>query len=153
MTEIDLPQDIRVGLNLILYELFYLDSESLKNTPPFGEKQLRYYSGLGEKKPNEIGLALEWAVENKSYPFNTVYPRHGHIDNDQISAFLSNTLTGLVDSNLYKRRNVTSRSYVYSDQLGHQLEGTSVIPHGKEGETEQQCLKPLGDRFSKLYVS
>jgi hypothetical protein len=104
MTEIDLPQDIRIGLNLILYELFYLDSESMKNSPPFGEKQAKYYSGLGEKKLNKIGLALEWAVNNKSYPFNTIYPRHGHIDNNQILAFLSNTLTGLVRFNLYKRK-------------------------------------------------
>lgn len=102
MTEIELPQDIRLGLNLILYELFYLDSEYLKNTPPFGEKELKYYSGFDKKKLNKIGLALEWAVDNKNYPFNTIYPRHSHIDNKLILAFLSNLLTGLIDSKLYK---------------------------------------------------
>jgi hypothetical protein len=102
MTEIQLPQDIRLGLNMILYELFYLDPDYLKNIPPFGEKQFKYYSGFDETKLNKIGLALEWAVENESYPFNTIYPRHRHIDNKLILAFLSNLLTGLIGFNLYK---------------------------------------------------
>ena len=102
-----IPSDIKIGLNLILYELFYVDSDFLSNLPPFGQKQHDYYSNFAINKLNTVGLSLEWAVKNDSYLFNTIYPRHQNISNELIVSFLKYTLEGLVEWGLY----VESKKY------------------------------------------
>jgi hypothetical protein len=98
----DMPVEIKSGLSVILYELFYINEADLKNLSPFDEKQRKYYEKFDENKIERIGKALEWAKSNSDYPFNTIYPRHSKIENKLVFNFLMYTLHGLVDSGLYK---------------------------------------------------
>ena len=100
MTEA-ISSEIKLGLNIILYELFYVDSAFLANLPPFGQKQHDYYSTFDDNKLNTVGLSLEWAVKNDTYSYNTIYPRHKKISNAFIANFLKYTLKDLVDTGLY----------------------------------------------------
>lgn len=97
----DMPVEIKSGLSVILYELFYINEADLKNLSPFDEKQRKYYEKFDENKIERIGKALEWAESNSDYPFNTIYPRHSKIENKLVFNFLMYTLHGLVDSGLY----------------------------------------------------
>jgi len=97
----EISSEIKLGLNIILYELFYVDSDFLSNLPPFGQKQHDYYSKFDDDKLNTVGLSLEWAVKHDTYSFNTVYPRHKNISNELIANFLKYTLKGLIDTGLY----------------------------------------------------
>jgi hypothetical protein len=99
---IEMSVEIKSGLSVILYELFYMNEADLKNLSPFGEKQRKYYEKFDENKIEMIGKALEWAERNSDYPFNTIYPRHSKIENKLVFNFLKYTLRGLVDSGLYK---------------------------------------------------
>jgi len=85
MTEKIMPREVQLGLNLILYELFHVDVDHLREMPPFGEKDNKYFSRFGDQKINKIGAAIEWALENEHYPFNEIYPRQSHIGNDLIT--------------------------------------------------------------------
>lgn len=98
-----IPSDIKAGLSVILYELFYVAPNFLSNLPPFGQEQRDYYSKFDTQKLNAVGRSLEWAVKNNNYPFNNVYPRHKSISNELIVNFLGYTLDGLVESGLYVR--------------------------------------------------
>jgi hypothetical protein len=98
----DMPVEIKSGLSVILYELFYINEADLKNLSPFDEKQRKYYEKFDENKIERIGKALEWAESNSDYPFNTIYPRLSKIENKLVFNFLMYTLHGLVDSGLYK---------------------------------------------------
>jgi len=99
----DIPVNIKQGLNIILYELFYLNSEALEALPPFGDKQEKYYKKFDQDKLKKVGRSLEWAAENNNYAFNTIYPRHKNIDNALVANFLSYTLNGIVKSGLYQK--------------------------------------------------
>ena len=97
-----MPVEIKSGLSVILYEIFYINEADLKNLSPFDEKQRKYYEKFDENKIERIGKALEWAESNTDYPFHTIYPRHSKIENKLVFNFLMYTLHGLVDSGLYK---------------------------------------------------
>jgi len=96
-----ISSEIKLGLNIILYELFYVDSDFLSNLPSFGQKQHDYYVKFDGNKLRKIGRSLEWAAKNDSYPFNTIYPRHKSISNELIANFLKYTLKGFVETGLY----------------------------------------------------
>ena len=54
----DMPVEIKSGLSVILYELFYINEADLKNLSPFDEKQRKYYEKFDENKIERIGKAL-----------------------------------------------------------------------------------------------
>ncbi|WP_370216415.1 hypothetical protein [Thalassolituus sp.] len=100
----ELPKDVDIGLKIALYDIFYLSNSKLENLPPFGESQVKYYRNSGSEKINEIGKALEWAEAYPNYAYNKIYPRHSNINNDIIYDFLMYTLNGLIDNELYHRK-------------------------------------------------
>jgi len=96
-----IPSEIKLGLNIILYELFYVDLNFLSNLPSFGQKQHDYYAKFDDEKLNKVGRSLEWVLKNDTYPFNTIYPRHKSISNELVVNFLKYTLKGFIDTRLY----------------------------------------------------
>lgn len=86
MTDNDTDLEMRAGLNLVLYELYHLDS--VKNTR-FDEKGANYYLRMPIEKRLKIKNALDWALANKDQQFNEFLPNQGHIDNSEIVQFLA----------------------------------------------------------------
>ena len=86
MTGNDKDLEMRTGLNLVLYELYHLDSI---NNARFDEKGANYYLRMPIEKRLRIKSALDWALANKDQQFNKFLPNQGHIDNSEIIQFLT----------------------------------------------------------------
>lgn len=91
MTDNDTDMEMRTGLNLVLYELYHLDS--VKDAE-FDNKAASYYLRMPMEKRLKIKKAVDWALENEDQIFNTFLPNQKHIDNRDIIRFLTTIKKG-----------------------------------------------------------
>ncbi len=77
--------EMKTALNLVLYELYHVDS--IKDVT-FDQKGANYYLRMPAEKRARIKKALDWALENKDLDFNSFLPNQQHIDNGDIISFI-----------------------------------------------------------------
>lgn len=83
--------EMQTALNLVLYELYHIDSiKEIK----FDEKGASYYMRMPEEKRSRIKKALDWAVENQDQDFNRFLPNQQHIENEEIISFIKTLKVG-----------------------------------------------------------
>lgn len=91
--------EMKTALNLVLYELYHLNS--IKDVK-FDEKGASYYMRMPEEKRARIKKALDWAVENQEQDFNRFLPNQQHLDNDDIIYFLETLKVGFEEFGVAK---------------------------------------------------
>ncbi|MGB3623548.1 MAG: hypothetical protein WBA20_19550 [Ketobacter sp.] len=89
--------EIKTALNLVLYELYHLDS--IKEVK-FDERGANYYMRMPLEKRVRIKKALDWALENKGHKFNESLSNLSHIDNGEIIRFLTIIKNGFEEFNV-----------------------------------------------------
>jgi len=89
--------EMKTALNLVLYELYHLDS--IKDVK-FDARGANYYVRMPLEKRVRIKEALDWALDNKDQKFNESLPNLRHIDNRDIVHFLSVIRNGFEEFNI-----------------------------------------------------
>lgn len=87
------------GFKVPLYGLFHI--RDIKNHPPFDKKSAeKLLNEYGSERVKVIVKGLEWAVKNREFDFQNVFPGMKY-SNEDILWYFDKTLKEMAESELY----------------------------------------------------